>query len=73
MSVHDPDPIIAFSQVSKAYEIHDANSNILRLALFGTAQTSQREALRDISFTIRRGECGGIVGQNGAGTSTQRK
>ena len=73
MTIRDDEPLITFTGVSKAYEVHDAHSDILRLALFGAARVSHREALHDINFTIRRGECVGVIGQNGAGKSTLLK
>ncbi len=63
------DVLIRFDGVSKAYEIHGAKSQIVRLALFGSAPTASRLALDDVSFSIRRGESIGIVGQNGGRVS----
>lgn len=38
-----------------------------------TSQTEELQAVRDLSFTIQRGEKVGLIGENGAGKSTTLK
>jgi len=66
------DSIIAFRQVSKSYPIYNTPSARLK-ELLTLNQKSYHEdfwALRDVSFSIHRGETFCIVGENGSGKST---
>jgi len=67
-----PDSIIEFQQVSKSYPIYDAPSARLKELLTLNQRSYHQDywALRDISFSIRRGETFCIVGENGSGKST---
>lgn len=58
--------------VSKYFEIYAKPSHRLWQMLFRGRRRFYRPywALRDVSFTVRRGECVGILGRNGAGKST---
>jgi len=67
-------PAIRARAVSKKYELHRYRSILLKdafkLAFGGAAEKDIFWALRNLSFTIQRGETVGIVGSNGAGKST---
>ena len=68
-------PAIIFDKVSKSYHLyhHINRIKILVLKLYNSVsafRSSRYETLRDISFTINKGEAVGIIGKNGSGKST---
>lgn len=64
--------MIEFQGVSKSYAIYDAPSDRLReLVTFNRRQFhKQFWALREVTFSVKRGETFCIVGENGSGKST---
>lgn len=65
-------PPIAVENVSKFFEVYDRPAHRLWQMLCRGRRNFYRPfwALRDVSFTVERGECIGIIGRNGAGKST---
>ena len=63
---------VEFDRVSKSYCIYEAPGDRLReLAFFGKRSLHREfQALRDLSFSVRRGEVFCIIGENGSGKST---
>jgi ABC-type polysaccharide/polyol phosphate transport system ATPase subunit len=61
---------IEISGVSKSYPLSDSQWARLRHVFAGKAGDAGIWALRDVSFTVDRGEAIGIVGSNGSGKST---
>jgi ABC-type polysaccharide/polyol phosphate transport system ATPase subunit/LPS sulfotransferase NodH/SAM-dependent methyltransferase len=68
-------PIITVEQVSKIYPLYGSKRDRLMEALdpFRRKRHTDFYALRDISFTVEKGECIGIIGVNGSGKSTLLK
>lgn len=74
------DIAITVTGVSKRYELYDKPSNQLKQFVLPRAQRligqPQKQyfrefwALKDVSFSVKRGESFGIVGRNGSGKST---
>lgn len=66
------DSIIQFTRVAKSYPIYNTPSARLKELLTLNQRTYHEDfwALRDISFSIARGETFCIVGENGSGKST---
>lgn len=66
------EPLIVFEHVSKRFQRHGGQS-LLRHALArlaGGQAAAPFYALRDVSFSMRRGEGLAVIGRNGAGKST---
>ena len=63
---------IEVERVSKLYKIYKKPSDRLLAEIFNANQRSCNEfwAIKDITFTLDKGETLGIVGRNGAGKST---
>ena len=67
--------VITVSHLTKMYKLYNKPSERLKEALGITRKKRYREhyALRDINFTVKEGECVGIIGVNGSGKSTLLK
>lgn len=65
-----PRPAIVVSGLSKLYRIYSSPSQILKELIVRRPLYQPHWALRDVSFSVRRGEIVGVVGANGAGKST---
>jgi lipopolysaccharide transport system ATP-binding protein len=71
-------PVITFEQVSKRFALHHDSTlsfgQRMGRILRGNARGDDSFwALRDVSFTMQRGEAVGLIGHNGSGKSTTLK
>lgn len=67
------DYAIQVKHVSKLYKLYDKPTDRVKDAFgFGNKRKLYKEhyALRDMNFDVKKGECVGIIGTNGAGKST---
>ncbi len=64
---------VEFRHVSKTYRLYRSPSDRLRELVFRQARHREFQALKDLSFSIRRGEVFCIIGENGSGKSTSLK
>ena len=68
----DSDIAIQVDNLSKCYQIYDKPHQRLLQMVYRGHRQYYREfwALKDVSFTVKRGETLGIIGRNGSGKST---
>lgn len=67
--------VIEVNEVGKCYHIYERPQDRLKQMLWRGRRRFYREfwALRDMSFTVRRGQTVGVIGRNGSGKSTLLK
>lgn len=64
------DTIINLESVSKRYAVYKRPSEKLKELILKVPSAQEIWALRDVHFSVKKGEALGIVGENGAGKST---
>jgi peptide/nickel transport system ATP-binding protein len=65
-TTEDNATLLDVSHVSKSFTLRKSG-------LFGTGKRTEMLAVDDVSFTVRRGECLGLVGESGCGKTTTSK
>ncbi|WP_432417851.1 ABC transporter ATP-binding protein [Caenimonas sedimenti] len=68
-----PGAVLAVSGLGKEYRLYDSPRQRLKSLLTGGAHHRSHWALRDVNFELHRGQCMGLVGDNGAGKSSLLK
>jgi lipopolysaccharide transport system ATP-binding protein len=67
--------VIEINNLTKIYKLYNSNLDRLKEALhpFGKEYHKKFYALKDVSFSVKKGEIVGIIGKNGSGKSTLLK
>ena len=65
--------VLHASGLCKEYRLYDSPRQRLKALMTGRAYHRSHWALRDVSFELRRGQCIGVIGDNGAGKSSLLK
>ncbi|MDD2545128.1 MAG: ABC transporter ATP-binding protein [Burkholderiaceae bacterium] len=68
-----PSPTVTVSHLGKEYKLYASPRQRLKALLTGRPTHRSHWALRDVSFSLPRGACLGVVGNNGAGKSSLLK
>lgn len=68
-------PVIEMENICKIYKLYEKNTDRLKESVIPGKRKLHREfhALKNLTLTISKGECLGILGKNGAGKSTLLK
>ncbi len=66
-------PVLVVKGLGKEYKLYDSPRQRVKALLTGRAMHRSHWALRDVSFTLQRGQCIGVIGDNGAGKSSLLK
>ena len=69
----DTATVLQVDRVGKEYKLYGAPKDRLTTLLTGRATHRSHWALRDVSFALQRGQCMGVIGDNGAGKSSLLK
>jgi ABC-type phosphonate transport system ATPase subunit len=64
---------LSVAGLGKLYKLYDSPRTRLAALLTGRQMYRPHWALRDVSFSLRPGQCLGVIGDNGAGKSTLLK
>ena len=67
------DTVLSVPGVGKEYKLYSSPRARLKALLTGRAAHRSHWALRGVSFDLRRGQCIGVIGDNGAGKSSLLK
>ncbi len=69
----DTHPALRVQQLGKEYKLYDTPRQRLRALVTGRATHRSHWALQGVSFALQRGQCLGVIGDNGAGKSSLLK
>ena len=67
------DVVLRVSHVTKEYKLYDSPRERFKALFSNKVRHRSHWALKDISFELKRGQCVGVVGDNGAGKSSLLK
>lgn len=72
-SLLPPDVVLRVSGLGKEYRLYPTPRERLKALFSSRARHTSHWALLDVSFELRRGQCIGVIGDNGAGKSSLLK
>ena len=67
------DVVLKVSHVSKEYKLYDSPRQRFKALFSDKVRHRSHWALKDVTFELKRGQCVGVVGDNGAGKSSLLK
>jgi len=73
LELDEPVAALAVEQLGKQYRLFDSPAERVKTAIFGRGRFRTHWALSDVTFSLKRGQCLGVIGDNGAGKSTLLK
>ncbi|MDB5850685.1 MAG: transporter [Rhodoferax sp.] len=73
MTAHDAAPVLRVRNLGKEYRLYPSPRHRLKAVLTGKTTYRSHWALQGVSFDLQRGQCIGVIGDNGAGKSSLLK